>query len=244
MTEPEKKPPEKKPQEAPSDHSPNTIPQTTDFRGHIFVGQQYFNVSRPLVRASSNLLQSKTTECLDDEEDPSHLVTYLSWTAGNGIPVDQQTKWSELGDLWFFGDRIEARQFQDALILQCIEKRRQEPYPLSEFTINYFFSEAFPPNTKFHTFLIDTYFLTTPFDVPDYDNVVFRLARDARWVSLSELVLQSERDADLPNFIFDYLVVKPSPNDKKGDELEDNDLMGRTHGQVDLKVLKRILRRN
>lgn len=117
--------------------------------------------------------------------------------------------WLDLGDLWFFGSRIGAHEFQDAVIQKCMEKRRFNPthLPLSDDTVDRFFSPRYPAKTPFHTFLVDTCFMTAidEDEVAEYDNLLFQMACSARQVYLSEVISK-------------MMIKKRKREQKKGEE--------------------------
>lgn len=157
----------------------------------VFVSGHCFVVTKVLIQTTSTLFEDAETEYLLNE-DPQHFHAYLQWVHGHGISNQTWARgdmWLVLGELWFFGERIGALQFQDAVMLECLEKRGEAG--VNELTISHFFDPPFEIKSPFHTFLVDTYFMqpTTTDLLNDYDdNILFTIACSARQVYLSEAI--------------------------------------------------------
>jgi hypothetical protein len=161
----------------------------------VFIGTKRFVVTKVLVQATSALFSDKEIEHLPDDEEPDHFRAYLHWAEGKGVQYQEDDGhglnreiWLELGDLWFFGGRIGALQFQDAVMLECLTKRDEKTHPINQLTVDYFFSPPYEVKTPFHTFLVDMYFMTTETRLSYYDNDLFQMACSARQVYLSEAI--------------------------------------------------------
>ncbi|QKX60088.1 uncharacterized protein TRUGW13939_07230 [Talaromyces rugulosus] len=259
-------------------------PMTGDSR-FVFVGDTPFVVQKPLIQATSDLFKDTEVEHLPDEK-PNDFNKYLSWAEGKGIPDEEDSNprwwnsagnddddddddddtWLDLGGLWFFGGRIGARQFQDAVIIKCMEKRRCKTNPLNDLTVDHFFSSLFPEKTPFHTFLVDTCFMTMidEDEMSEYDNMVFQMACSARQAFLSEVISkmmiekrkrekrkregnedteESENPAIRMNVLFDYIVSssppyddKKSPAARRADDSSDEDERGSTRMRGSVKL--------
>jgi hypothetical protein len=246
----------------------------------VFVGDTPFVVQKPLIQITSDLFKDTEIEHLPDEK-PADFNAYLSWAEGKGIPDeegsiprwwnsagddDEDDTWLDLGGLWFFGSRIGARQFQDAVILKCMDKRRYKTNPLNDLTVDHFFSPLCPEKTPFHTFLVDTCFMTMIHEdeVSEYDNIIFQMACSARQVYLSEVISkmmikkrkrekrkregnedtdESENPAIKMNVLFDYILSSSPPYDDKknpaarrADDSSDEDERGSTRMRGSVKL--------
>lgn len=253
-----------------------------------YVGDARFVVQKPLIQTTSNLFKDDDIIDLPNER-PAHFSAYLNWAEGKGIHHESDSNplwwnaacdeedddvdgndgiWLDLGDLWFFGSRIGAHQFQDAVILKCMEKRRFKPthLPLSDDTVDHFFSPRYAEKTPFHTFLVDTCFMTAidEDEVAEYNNMLFQMAYSARQVYLSEVISKmmikkrkreqkkkeedTEEEEEAPvtmNVLFDYIVSSSSSYDdaqkkpaaaRRADDSSDEDERGSTRMRGSVKL--------